>query len=913
MASMRWLVVACACAWLVGTGCSSGGGNEREDTGEPTWDTTGPGDDTVAPGRDALPADLADDRTGTDVEEAGGDDVAPGRDTVETPDATEDTATPDQVGDAVTPDVVAPTVFWLTLLHSSDTESAMLPGDGFGGVAYFATLLKDLKAEAAAFQPPIAAGDVAATGTVVVSAGDNFLPGLNFKASLENGVPFYETVVLQDLGYDAIGLGNHDFDFGPATLADFMRGFTTPVTFVGANLDVSADAALQQQATAGRFAKSTVVTVGGEKIGVVGAITEELPYLSMLGDVQVTPAVAAIQAEVDELTGAGVNKIVLLSHLQAVGNDKKVVPLLHDVDIVVSGGGHEVPTSTAGVLVPSEKTSGVYPEMVTDADGVAVPIVVAGSLYRYVGRLVAKFDATGHLVTVDEALSGPIRVANKDVPDAVTADATLQAAVVAPLQDATNQAKATVIGDSDVALDGLRANVRTMETNEGDLVADALLWQGKLLASASGVPAPVVGLQNGGGIRNNSVLPAGSLSLYDTFAMLPFSNHEAIVPNVSRDMFKALLENAVSKVEVVDGRFLQIAGFRYTWDGSQPARTLDASGAVTAAGSRVRSVTLDDGTVLVADGVVVPGAPLTIATIDYEANGGDQSPYDGVPFTIIDATYQAALEDYIVVGLGGHVLAADYPVGGTGRITALNACGNGLVEGSEGCDDHNLAASDGCSATCTVEDGFTCSGSPSVCSLPGACAPAVVLSQVYGGGGNANATFTNDYVELHNRAAASADVSGWSIQYASATGTTWKANVLPDGTTIAGGGYLLVQLASNGSVGAALPSPLVDLSAGSNMSQTNGKVALVADDTELTGCPAAGTVVDLVAFGTGTCGEGGGATEALSSTKAALRNGGGATPGTGCDDTDANAADFTVGTPAPRTAASTPATCSCQP
>ena len=916
MRRIRTLVMVVVVVALAVAACSSGdGGGGRSDTG-------GSGDDTslwpdTAAGDDATEAVGTPDSSqpGDDTAEGGVDASNPdtaGGDTTDPGDTAIDTLEPDATGtDATGSDVQEPTVFWLTLLHSSDTESAMLPSDGFGGVAFFASLMADLKAEAAAFQPPVEAGEIAATGTLVVSAGDNFLAGLAFNASLQHGVPFYESVATEAVGFDAIALGNHDFDFGPAVLADFMDGFTTAVPFVAANLDVSGDAALQAEVAAGRLVRSVVVTRGGWKIGVVGAVTEELPFLSMIGDVAVLPAVAAIQGQVDALTASGVSTIVLLSHQQAVANDKLMVPHLHGVDVVVSGGGHEVPSSAAAVLVPNEKITGAYPETVTDADGVAVPIVAAGSLYRYVGRLVAKFDAGGHLLGIDDTRSGPVRVANKDVPDAVTADPALVAAVVTPLQAAADQAKATVIGDTEVPLDGIRANVRTMETNEGDLVADALLWQGKLLAADAGVPTPVVGLQNGGGIRNNSVLPVGNLTRYDTFAILPFSNHEAIVPNVPRDTVKALLENAVSKVEAVDGRFLQVAGLRFTWDGSQPARALDASGAVTTPGSRVRSVVLDDGTIVVADGAVVAGAPLTIATIDYEANGGDQSPYGGLAFTIVDATYQAALEDYVVTGLGGHVTADLYPVGGTGRITALNVCGNGLVEGDEGCDDRGVAAGDGCSAACTVEEGYACSGQPSLCGLPGACAPAVVISQVYGGGGNSNATFTHDYVELHNRGTDAVDVSGWSVQYASATGTTWKANVLPDATSMPAGGYLLIQLATNGAVGAALPQPLIDLSGGSNMSQTNGKVALVAGAAELSGCPAAGATVDLVAFGTGTCGEGTQATDALSSTKAAIRNGGSATPGTGCDDTDANASDFTVGTPEPRTSDSTPLTCTC--
>jgi 5'-nucleotidase len=82
-------------------------------------------------------------------------------------------------------------------------------------------------------------------------------------------------------------------------------------------------------------------------------------------------------------------------------------------------------------------------------------------------------------------------------------------------------------------------------------------------------------------------------------------------------------------------------------------------------------VTLDDATSIVAGGAVVPGADVTIATIAFLARGGDQYPYRGAPFTALGVTYQQALFNYIVSGLGGAITAADYPEGGEGRITEL--------------------------------------------------------------------------------------------------------------------------------------------------------------------------------------------------------------------------------------------------
>jgi 5'-nucleotidase len=145
----------------------------------------------------------------------------------------------------------------------------------------------------------------------------------------------------------------------------------------------------------------------------------------------------------------------------------------------------------------------------------------------------------------------------------------------------------------------------------------------------------------------------------------------SVVPDVPRAQFKEILENAVSSAPAADGRFAQVAGFSFSYDPSLPAQEVDNDGNVLTPGERVRSVTLDDGTVLVEDGQVVDGDPVAVATNDFSARGGDQYPFRGAPFTTVGVTYQQALADYLVDQLAGVVSAADYPEGGTGRITAL--------------------------------------------------------------------------------------------------------------------------------------------------------------------------------------------------------------------------------------------------
>jgi len=176
----------------------------------------------------------------------------------------------------------------------------------------------------------------------------------------------------------------------------------------------------------------------------------------------------------------------------------------------------------------------------------------------------------------------------------------------------------------------------------------------------------------------------------------------------------------------------------------------------------------------------------------------------------------------------------------------------------------------------------------------------LVISQVYGGGGNTLALYNDDYVELHNKSNSPQSISNYSIQYESVTGTgVWAFKVNLPSTSIPAGGYFLVMIPTTGTVGAALPTPDFTYTTTTNeLSATKGKVALVSDTNLISDCPTTSNIVDLVGYGpTSTCYEGS-PTAAPSNTTALLRN------GNGCDDNNNNLNDFTVGTPAPRNSAS---------
>jgi 5'-nucleotidase len=568
---------------------------------------------------------------------------------------------------------------WLTVLHNNDGESQLIDlGAGledFGGAARFKTLVDDLKWEAT-HGPRYAGQRGAKRGVVMVSSGDNFLAGPEFNASLEKGVPFYDTIAMDLIGYDAVAIGNHDFDFGPDVLADFIEGYEwTSPPYLSANLDYSGEPRLQALFDAGRIARSTVVKERGELIGIIGATTPALPFISSPRNVGVDPDVSgAIRAEVDKLEMMGVNKIILISHLQSIEEDLALAPTLDGVDVMVAGGGDEVLANPGDLLIPGHEGAiyGPYPMTATDIDGTVVPVVTTAGNYAYAGRLVVGFDKDGNVIDIGDN-SGPVRVAGGDNPDAVMPDPWVQTLVVDPVVAYLEDLATNVIGTSQVDLDGIRGHVRTAETNEGDLIADALRWQAEQLAGDFGVAVPDVALQNGGGIRNDSIIPAGDITELDTYDMLPFPNFVTVLEDIPPDQFKEIMENAVSRVEFTDGRFAQLSGFTFVWDALGTPQVLDGDGNVVTPGTRVVEIELDDGTDIVQGGAVVLGAPdVTIATIDFLARGGDQYPYRGAPFTSVGVSYQQALMNYIVDGLGGVIAAGDYPEGGEGRITRLN-------------------------------------------------------------------------------------------------------------------------------------------------------------------------------------------------------------------------------------------------
>jgi 5'-nucleotidase / UDP-sugar diphosphatase len=574
--------------------------------------------------------------------------------------------------------------FTLTILHFNDAESHLLSvGDpeidpatvptanasdlvNYGGAARFVTVMNDARKNAAT------------DAVIEISAGDNFLPSLALDASNPN----LNAANTRSVNYDALTFayahvdltipGNHDFDAGP----DYFAGFIDAVhadgcamKTVSCNIDASATPTLAKD-----IAPSAVFEFKGEKIGVVGATTWLLPDISSPGSVKlidadkdgdcdIDDAAICVQKEIDRLTKEGVNKIILVAHLQSVRNDQALLRKLRGVDVEISGGGHELLATGPYDAIPGATTPvGNYPHYtdadgkpVTDLSGRNVPVITANCALGYVGRLVVDFDDAGNVLSAN---GGPMLVSAVG-KCAAKPDAATDANVVKPVYAYIHAYGSKVAAVSGVELDGLRTHVRNVETNLGDFVADAILSEGCRQALIYKMPVPDVAVINGGSIRNNSVVPAGNLTNIALKNVIPFTNYVTIVSRVTPKNFKALAEHMVSEAGLAGGCFGQIAGFRMVYNAKAPA------------GSRVRELTLDSGQVVIADGEIDLNAPtVCFATVNFLARGGDNYPFDAANEFVTPILQNEALRRYASEEMKGKIDAAAYPVGGLGRVVA---------------------------------------------------------------------------------------------------------------------------------------------------------------------------------------------------------------------------------------------------
>lgn len=618
----------------------------------------------------------------------------------------------------------------LSLLHNNDGESTITPltynADGteypVAGVSAYAAVTDRERADARA--------DL--SSVLNVYAGDAYLASAALSCSLPPNpatTPIYDAEAQKRMGYDAHIFGNHEFDYSPDFLERFVRSSdingVRNQPFLSANLDFSGeptwsdlideDGLIVGRASDGRTVARSLIHVDpftGARFGVVGATTPDLPAISSPRDVEVTSSDLAstadvVQGEVDRLTGAfGVEKIILVSHLQAVANDEELVALLSDVDVTVAGGGDDLLANDDEELLPGESQDirAAYPLDGTDADGRNVPIVTTAGNYKYLGRLDVRFDADGEVVQVLED-SGPKRVVPASpeatelgITDAVVPDAEIEEVAVDPVEECLEELAQPIV-ETEVLLDVSNPGVRSRESNAGNTIADGFIDAYTRYAAANGLPAPssdnqVIGIQNSGGIRQGAgnTLPTtgevpGSISRLDTRNVLAFFNTMTVVEDVTPTELEEILERSAAALPASSGAFLQIGGIRVTYDTSGQPQTLTGDPpdqTVATPGTRVTDAELVDGTDLIVAGVPVPGAPaVDIVTNTFTAGGGDSyTTLRDIPadrkVQLFDAdgvtlTYEQAWVEYLLA----------FPVGSSGRPT-IPASDPRYVPGGDG-------------------------------------------------------------------------------------------------------------------------------------------------------------------------------------------------------------------------------------
>ncbi len=554
--------------------------------------------------------------------------------------------------------------FTLQLLHAGDMDGST---GALSNVENFSAILDGFRR-----QFP--------DNTLVLSSGDNYVPGPRYFAAADQanqgtlGVPGEgrgDIALLNAMGFQASAVGNHELDRGTEAFARLISHEEDEGAYPGArfpylasNLVFEDDENLAPLVVAdgqeaflasGSLSGSAVITVAGERIGLVGATTPALASITNSGDITVLPEDSAaveelvnlIQRDVDSLTGQGINKIILLAHMQQIAIEQELATLLTDVDIIVAGGSNTLLADETDRLWPGDQSQGNYPLEYESASGEPALLVNTDADYRYLGRLVVGFDAGGRLIleSVDPYLSGAYathpqgghRSAGAPVPEVTR--------IARSLTGALKERNGNIFGATTVFLNGLRGSVRTEETNLGNLTADANLWTARTVD-----PEVAVSIKNGGGIRDKvgqviqppgtndpalaEFLPPqasplvgkkeGGVSQLDVQGTLRFNNGLVIVELTAVELVQ-VMEHAIGfdgVGEVTAGRFPQVSGMRFSFDPSAPA------------GGRIRSLAIVDeaGSITgrVVEGGSLAGDPdrvIKVATLDFLADGGDGYPF----------------------------------------------------------------------------------------------------------------------------------------------------------------------------------------------------------------------------------------------------------------------------------------------
>lgn len=500
----------------------------------------------------------------------------------------------------------------VTILHTNDfharvdeynrngarcSEADQTDGMCIGGYPRLHTMVEAIRAEE--------------ENVLLLDAGDQFQGTLFYNLFKADVI----TDTMNAMGYDAMTIGNHEFDNGPAELARLIDGAAFPI--VSANLDVTAEPAL-----AGKIAPSTIITRSGERFGIVGITTPETENISSPGDnVVFNNPVASLQAAVDALEAQGVDKIIALTHI-GYAEDLELAAAVSGVDVIIGGHSHDfiyTPTMPITFTPPQYpqysplNPAGPYPTVVNSKDSEPVLVVTAFQWGTFLGRLDVSFDGAGLVTQYD---GNPIYVSNE-----ITKSATMET-ILDKYRPAIETLVATNVGTTTVDLPILEGSVQICRMGEclmGNLVADAMLWKANQVDPDADYQ---IAFQNGGGLR--APIMAGAVTMGDVLETLPFGNAIATFELTGTHVIAAL-ENGASKYPKTNGGFAQVSGLHYRIEPAKPA------------GSRVSHVEVLSGTTYVP---LDPNAVYKVVTNDFMRKGGDNytmfrdyaiDPYDFGP------------------------------------------------------------------------------------------------------------------------------------------------------------------------------------------------------------------------------------------------------------------------------------------
>ncbi|NMH67552.1 hypothetical protein HF072_01890 [Bacillus sp. RO3] len=409
--------------------------------------------------------------------------------------------------------------FDLSIMHTNDTHAHV------EGYPRLVTAVNELRAEKA--------------NSLLLDAGDVFSGTLYFRQYLGQA----DLHFMNELKYDAMTLGNHEFDKDSKTLADFIKNMEFPM--VSSNVTVTGDKDLEplfkneigQPGDGGYVYPAMIKEVDGEKVGIYGLTTPDTEFIANPGEhVVFEDAVEKSKATIKMLKDKGVNKIIALSHL-GYANDLELAEEVDGLDIIVGGHSHTVLEEPV-VIEKAEPTV----------------IVQAGEYLNLLGLLDVTFDDKG---VVTEHNGEILNLKNYEADEDALAKVN---EYKAPLEEL----KAEVVGKTDVALNGERADVRRKETNLGNLIADGMV------AKANEYVETYIGIQNGGGIRAS--INEGDITLGEVLTTMPFGNN-LVTLDLTGEEIVAALEHSVKRVEGEDapGEFLQVSGINYKYDVTKPA------------------------------------------------------------------------------------------------------------------------------------------------------------------------------------------------------------------------------------------------------------------------------------------------------------------------------------------------------